>query len=91
VVSLVKGFCIVFLLVYDLACFLRKDNMKPFDELKLEFGVLANLAKPLGVRENAIYQWSKRGKIPVKHIRTLIELSEGRLTKEMLRPDLFKG
>jgi hypothetical protein len=77
-------------LVYDLASYLRKDNMKPFDALKLEFGVLANLAKPLGVRENAIYQWSKRGTIPIKHIRTLIEMSEGRLTKEVLRPDLFK-
>ena len=77
-------------MVYSLASFLRKDIMKPFDALKLEFGVLANLAKPLGVRENAIYQWSKRGIIPIKHIRTLIDLSEGRLTKEMLRPDLFK-
>ena len=77
-------------MVYDLASNLQKDNMKPFDALKLEFGVLANLAKPLGVRENAIYQWSKRGTIPIKHIRTLIEMSDGRLTKEVLRPDLFK-
>jgi hypothetical protein len=89
-VSLINKFHNLIKMVYSLACNLRKETMKPFDALKLEFGVLANLAKPLGVRENAIYQWSKRGIIPIKHIRTLIDLSEGRLTKEVLRPDLFK-
>jgi len=65
--------------------------MKPFDALRVEFGVLANLAPLLGVRENAVYQWAKRGQIPIKHVRKLEELSEGRLTAKILRPDLFEG
>ena len=64
--------------------------MSQFKELQIEFGSLASLASKLGVRESAVYQWVARKNIPLKHIKTLIELSDGRLTKEMLRPDLFK-
>ena len=42
--------------------------MKPFDALRVEFGVLANLAPLLGVRENAVYQWAKRGQIGRAHV-----------------------
>jgi hypothetical protein len=58
--------------------------------LKAEFGSVKWLSEQLGVRQSAIYNWADRGKIPIKHIKRLRELSEGRLTKEMLRPDLFK-
>lgn len=64
--------------------------MSQFKELQIEFGSLASIASKLGVRESAIYQWVARKRIPLKHVKTLIELSEGRLTKEMLRPDLVK-
>jgi len=64
--------------------------MDIYTELKLEFGSLYRLAMLLGIRETAIYQWKARCKgIPIKHLRKIVELSEGRLTKEMLRPDLF--
>ena len=43
----------------------------------------------LGVRNTAVYNWMARGQIPLKHLRKLNNLSQGRLTKEMLRPDLF--
>jgi DNA-binding transcriptional regulator YdaS (Cro superfamily) len=66
------------------------EKMNQFKELQMEFGSLASIASKLGVRESAIYQWVARKQIPLKHIKTLIILSEGRLTKEMLRPDLFK-
>ena len=59
-------------------------------ELKTEFGSLYRLAQLLGLRETAIYQWKARCKgIPIKHLRKIVELSEGRLTREMLRPDIF--
>jgi len=64
--------------------------MNQFKHLQIEFGSLASIASKLGVRESAIYQWVARERIPAKHIKTLIDLSEGRLTKEMLRPDLIK-
>lgn len=63
--------------------------MKPFEALAYEFGSLASIASKLGVRESAIYAWKARNRVPLKHIRTLVDLSEGRLTKEILRPDIF--
>ena len=57
--------------------------------LQAEFGTLDELSKHLGVRNTAIYNWMARGQIPIKHLRKLNNLSQGRLTKEMLRPDLF--
>ena len=58
--------------------------------LQAEFGTLDELSKMLGVRNTAVYNWMARGQIPLKHLRKLNDLSQGRLTKEMLRPDVFK-
>jgi len=58
--------------------------------LQVEFGTLDELSKLLGVKSSAVYQWVAREQIPIKHLKKLNMLSEGRLTKEMLRPDLFK-
>jgi len=63
--------------------------MNPFDALAIEFGALTNLAPLLRVRNSAIYAWKARGRIPIKHLKKLEELSQGRLKAEMLRPDLF--
>lgn len=60
--------------------------MNPIDALRLEFGELQKLAEPLGVTREAVYQWTR---IPHRHVKKICELSEGRLTPEMLRPDLF--
>ena len=62
--------------------------MDIFTELKVEFGSLYKLAMLLEIRETAVYQWRNRG-IPIKHLRKIVELSEGRITREMLRPDIF--
>ena len=64
--------------------------MDIFNELKAEFGSLYKLAMLLEVRETAVYQWKKRG-IPIKHIKKIEELSQKRVTRQMLRPDLFEG
>ena len=63
--------------------------MNEFTQLQIEFGTLGNVASKLGITETAVYGWVYKKRIPIKHIRKLEELSEGRLTKEMLRPDLF--
>jgi len=57
--------------------------------LQVEFGTLDELSKLLGVRNTAVYNWLSRKQIPIKHLKKISILSEGRLTKEMLRPDLF--
>lgn len=59
--------------------------------LQAEFGTLDELSKMLGVKNTAVYNWMARGQIPLKHLRKLNDLSQGRLTKEMLRPDVFKN
>lgn len=59
--------------------------------LQAEFGTLDELSKMLGVRNTAVYNWMARGQIPLKHLRKLNDLSQGRLTKEILRPDVFKN
>ena len=64
--------------------------MNPFDALKIEFGALAEIAPLLKIRETAVYAWKARNQIPLKHIKKLEELSQGRLTPQILRPDLFK-
>jgi hypothetical protein len=63
--------------------------MKPTDLLKIEFGSLKNLAEKLELRPNTVVLWGQT-KIPFKYLRAIEELSELRLTREQLRPDLFK-
>lgn len=63
--------------------------MSPNDLLKIEFGSLINLAEKLQIQPQTIYLWNS-SKIPFKYLRVIEELSELRLTREQLRPDLFK-
>ena len=63
--------------------------MNIFELLRFEFGTLSQLANKLSITDSAIYMWTKKKNIPIRHLRKIEELSEGRITKEMLRPDLF--
>ena len=63
--------------------------MNPMDLLRIEFRTLEILAGKLGIPANTVYQWGKTH-IPTKWIKDIEELSESRLTREQLRPDLFK-
>lgn len=63
--------------------------MNPMDILKIEFGSLVNLAEKLGIKPNTIYLWGQTN-VPFKYLRQIEELSNLRVTREMLRPDLFK-
>jgi hypothetical protein len=67
----------------------KEKYMTPSDLLKIEFGSLVNLAEKLEIQPQTIYLWSST-KIPFKYLRKIEELSELRLTREQLRPDLFK-
>jgi DNA-binding transcriptional regulator YdaS (Cro superfamily) len=59
------------------------------DLLRIEFRTLEALANKLGIPANTVYQWNKTN-IPTKWIKDIEELSESRLTREVLRPDLFQ-
>ena len=67
----------------------ERNYMKPTDYLKYEFESLKNLAELLGLTPNAVVLWGQT-KIPLKYVKKIEQLSDGRLTKENLRPDLFK-
>jgi len=67
----------------------ERNYMNPMDLLKIEFRTLETLADKLGIPANTVYQWGKTN-IPFRWIKDIEELSELRLTREMLRPDLFK-
>lgn len=63
-----------------------------FDTLTVEFGSLKNLAEKMGVTYNCVYQWKARNKqIPLKNIGVIEELSQGRITRQMMRPDKFNA
>ena len=63
--------------------------MNPMDLLIIELRTLEDLASKLGIPANTVYQWNKTV-IPFKWIKDIELLSDYRLTREMLRPDLFK-
>lgn len=44
------------------------------------------LAKSLGVKRQAIYQW---GRIPADRVITIERLLGGRITRHQMRPDLY--
>ena len=56
--------------------------------LQAEFGTLDRLAKLLNIGPANVYRWGS-SYVPIKHLARIRVLSEGRLTKELLRPDLF--
>ncbi|CAB4123276.1 Putative bacterial antitoxin YdaS [uncultured Caudovirales phage] len=58
--------------------------------LKLEFGSLKGFAKALGVTPTSVQRWQREG-FPVGRLKQIEAITEGKITREMLRPDLFKG
>jgi hypothetical protein len=63
--------------------------MNPMDLLKIEFGSLKDLAEKLNLKPNTVYLWGQTN-VPFKYLKEIEELSENKLTREMLRPDLYK-
>ncbi len=61
-----------------------------FDQLVMEFGSLKKLSEKMGVSYNCVYMWKARNKqIPLKNIPIIEQLSDGRITRQMMRPDKF--
>ena len=63
--------------------------MTVFEVLQKEFGSLYRMAKLLGITPNAVYMWKIRGVIPVAYVKSIEALSEKRIDRAILRPDVF--
>jgi DNA-binding transcriptional regulator YdaS (Cro superfamily) len=63
-----------------------------FELLTVEFGTLKALAEKMGVTYNCVYMWKARGRqIPLKNLTKIEQLSDGRITRQMMRPDKFNA
>jgi DNA-binding transcriptional regulator YdaS (Cro superfamily) len=63
-----------------------------FELLTVEFGTLKSLAEKMGVTYNCVYMWKARGRqIPLKNLAKIEQLSDGRITRQMMRPDKFNA
>lgn len=62
-----------------------------FDLLTVEFGSLKRLSELLNMTYNGVYMWKARNKgIPLRNLSKIEELSNGRITRQMMRPDKFQ-
>ena len=59
------------------------------DLLRVEFGSLKELAEQLKLKPNTVYLWNQT-QVPFKYLKKIEEITTGRLTSEMLRPDLYR-
>jgi DNA-binding transcriptional regulator YdaS (Cro superfamily) len=59
-----------------------------FNKLLIEFKTVKGIAYALSVSESIVYQWKNKG-IPVKYLKDIAQLTDGRLQPYDLRPDLL--
>lgn len=63
---------------------------KPLLKIVKEIGSVSELAALVGVSQPTVSNWlSGRKAIPATKVRLLVELSNGKVSEEDLRPDVF--
>ena len=63
---------------------------KPLLKIVKEIGSVSELAVLVGVSQPTVSNWlSGRKAIPATKVRLLVELSNGKVSEEDLRPDVF--
>mgnify|MGYP003353043352 CR=1 FL=1 len=66
-----------------------KQN-KSLAKIVKEVGSVSELAKQLGVSQPCVSNWlSGKRQIPATKVKLLVELSNGKVSEEDLRPDVF--
>lgn len=63
--------------------------MNIFELMRQEFGSLYRLAQLLGITPNVVYCWQVNNRVPVKYVKQIEALSEKRIDRAILRPDVF--
>ena len=66
------------------------EKNKPLLKIVKEVGSVSELAKRIGVTQPCVSHWlSGIRKIPATKVKLLVELSNGKVREEDLRPDVF--
>jgi hypothetical protein len=65
------------------------ESPKIFNKLLVEFRTVKGISFALNVSESSVYDWKKMDLIPVKYLKQIAILSEGRIQPWELRPDLL--
>jgi DNA-binding transcriptional regulator YdaS (Cro superfamily) len=60
-----------------------------FDKIIALVGSRAELARRLEVTPQMVTKMAKTGSIPAKHCKRIEIITEGRVTAEQIRPDIF--
>lgn len=64
----------------------KKEALKKIIDL---VGGQVKLAEKIGIKQQAVHSWIASGKIPAERVPVLAELSEGKVSRHDLRPDLW--
>lgn len=69
------------------------EQKHPLVEAILEFGSVNRFAKSLGISRQVVNGWLHISALapPVRHCKTIEELTGGKITRSHLRPDIFGG
>lgn len=63
--------------------------MKPLQTAIDHFGSKAALARALGVEPMTVRQWQVRNRVPIERAIEIERVTQGAVTREDLRPDVF--
>jgi hypothetical protein len=68
-------------------------KMPPWDAVETvkaaQGWTVARLAKELGMHRCAVYRWKYRDDVPMHAVLQMEKLSNGALTREVMRPDFY--
>lgn len=59
------------------------------DRIITEFGTQSALAEALGLRQQSVAEWFANKRIPPRRCAEIERLTQGRITRAEIRPDLF--
>ena len=59
------------------------------NELKAEYGGAVEVANLMGIQPATFYRWERTKGIPIKYLKKLEEVTNGKFNRYMARPDLF--
>ena len=53
-------------------------------------GGQSKVASSLGIERQSVWRWVEKNRIPAERCRELEQLTDGAVTAEQMRPDIFK-
>jgi DNA-binding transcriptional regulator YdaS (Cro superfamily) len=63
--------------------------MKNFNHLLIYFGSTKRIAYALNVNPSTVYLWKRTDKVPIRYLKKIEDLTEGKVNTFNLRPDLL--